>query len=111
MPVALNGDDESYDHFNSGFKDRYGPLSDVDKKMLRFSARSFGSLVEQHEAINKKFGMDPISYYRRIEALKDHPQLGKQTRSRLSNLMSTPGPMTGGAPILDSKQFSHGLDW
>jgi Protein of unknown function (DUF3263) len=111
MPVALNGDDDSYNHFNSGFKDRYAPLSTNDKKMVRFSARSFPSLVERDAAINKRFGLNSIDYYKKLETLKDHPQLGKQSRSRLSNLMSTPGPMTGGTPIMGSKQFSHGVNW
>lgn len=111
MPVALNGDDDSYNHFNSGFKDRYAPLSANEKKMIRFSNRSFPSLVERDAALSKKFGMNSVDYYRKLETLKDHPQLGKQTRSRLSNLMSTPGPMTGGAPIMGSKQFSHGVNW
>lgn len=111
MPVALNGDDESYNHFNSGFKDRYAPLSSTEKKMVRFSARSFPSLVERDAAITKRFGLNSVDYYRKLETLKDHPELGKQSRSRLSNLMSTPGPMTGGAPIMGSKQFSHGVNW
>jgi hypothetical protein len=111
MPVALNGDDDSYNHFNSGFKDRYAPLSNTEKKMVRFSARSFESLADRDAALNKKFGLNSIDYYRKLETLKDHPQLGKQSRSRLSNLMSTPGPMTGGAPIMGSKQFSHGVNW
>lgn len=111
MPVALNGDDDSYNHFNSGFKDRYAPLSNAEKKMVRFSGRSFPSLVERDQAIASKFGMHSVDYYRKLETLKDHPQLGKQTRSRLSTLMSTPGPMTGGAPIMGSKQFSHGVNW
>lgn len=111
MPVALNGDDESYGHFNSGFKDRHAPLTDAERKMVRFSARSFPSLVERDSVINKRFGLNSIDYYRKLETLKDHPQLGKQSRSRLTNLMSTPGPMTGGTPVLDSKQFSHGVNW
>lgn len=111
MPVALNGDDDAYKHFNSGFKDRYAPLTPQEQKMIRFSNRSFQSLTDRDQAIRSRFGMHSVDYYRKLETLKDHPQLGKQTRSRLSNLMSTPGPMTGGAPIMGSKQFSHGLDW
>lgn len=111
MPVALNGDDESYNHFNSGFKDRYAPLSSAEKKMLRFSNRSFPSLVERDKAIQTKFGLNSIDYYKKLETLKDHPQLGKKTRNRLSGMMSTPGPMTGGTPILGKKQFSHGVNW
>lgn len=111
MPVALNGDDDAYKHFGSGFKDRYAPLTPQDKKMVRFSNRSFASLSDRDQAIRSRFGLHSVDYYRKLESLKDHPQLGKQTRSRLSNLMSTPGPMTGGAPIMGSKQFSHGLDW
>lgn len=111
MPVTLNGNDDSYKHFNAGFNGRHAPLTPNEKKMIRFSNRSFSSLVERDEALSKRFGMSSVDYYRKLETLKDHPQLGKQTRSRLSNLMSTPGPMTGGAPILDSKQFSHGVNW
>lgn len=111
MPVALHGGDDSYNHFNKGYKDRQAPMTDAERKMVRFSGRSFPSLVDRDNAIRSKFGINSVDYYRKLEYLKDHPQLGKQTRSRLSNLMSTPGPMTGGAPILDSKQFSHGLDW
>lgn len=111
MPVALNGDDDAYKSFKAGYNDRHAPLTPAEKKMIRFSNRSFESLADRDQAIRSRFGMHSIDYYRKLESLKDHPQLGKQTRSRLSNLMSTPGPMTGGAPILDSKQFSHGLDW
>lgn len=111
MPASLVGDDDSYKHFGEGFKGRNAPLTPNEKKMLRFSNKSFPSLVERDQAIKTKFGMHSVDYYRKLESLKDHPQLGKQTRSRLSNLMSTPGPMTGGAPIMGSKQFSHGLDW
>lgn len=111
MPVALNGDDDAYKHFGAGFKDRTAPLTPAEKKMIRFSNKSFPSLVERDQAIRAKFGMHSIDYYRKLETLKDHPQLGKQSRSRLTDLMSTPGPMTGGAPIMGSKQFSHGLDW
>jgi hypothetical protein len=111
MPASLVGDDDSYKHFGDGFNGRNAPLTPSEKKMIRFSNKSFPSLVERDQAIREKFGMHSIDYYRKLEYLKDHPQLGKQTRSRLSNLMSTPGPMTGGAPIMGSKQFSHGLDW
>lgn len=111
MPASLVGDDDSYKHFGAGYNDRHAPLTPAEKKMVRFSNRSFGSLADRDNAIRSRFGMHSIDYYRKLETLKDHPQLGKQTRSRLSNLMSTPGPMTGGAPILGSKQFSHGLDW
>lgn len=111
MPVTLNGEDDSYKHFNSGYKDRHAPLTSAEKKMVRFSSRSFPSLVERDKAIQTKFGLNSIDYYRKLETLKDHPQLGKQSRSRLTDLMSTPGPMTGGTPILGKKQFSHGVNW
>lgn len=111
MPAALNGNDDSYKHFNSGYSDRNAPLTPAEQKMIRFSNRSFQSLADRDNAIRSRFGIHSLDYYRKLETLKDHPQLGKQTRSRLSNLMSTPGPMTGGAPIMDSKQFSHGVNW
>ena len=111
MPATIMGDDDSHKNFLSGYNDRNVPLTPTEKKMIRFSAKSYPSLEDRDNAIRSKFGMHSVDYYRKLESLKDHPQLGKQTRSRLSNLMSTPGPMTGGAPILDSKQFSHGLDW
>lgn len=99
MPVSLNSDDDAYKHFNSGYKDRHAPLTPSEKKMIRFSNRSFQSLVDRDTAIRSKFGMHSIDYYRKLESLKDHPQLGKQSRSRLSTLMSTPGPMTGGSDV------------
>jgi len=111
MPATLTGDDDSQKNFLSGYNDRHAPLTPTEKKMLRFSARSFNNLADRDTAIRSRFGMHSVDYYRKLESLKDHPQLGKQTRSRLSNLMSTPGPMTGGSPVLDGKQFSHGLDW
>ena len=111
MPVTLNGDDDSYKFFNAGYRDRHAPLTPTEKKMVRFSNRSFPSLVERDQAIRARFGMHSLDYYRKLETIKDQPELGKQTRNRLSNLMSTPGPMTGGAPIMGSKQFSHGVNW
>jgi hypothetical protein len=111
MPATLTGDDDSYKNFVSGYQDRHAPLTPTEKKMVRFSNRSFSDLSERDAAIRSKFGMHSVDYYRKLESIKDHPQLGKQSRSRLSNLMSTPGPMTGGAPTMGSKQFSHGLDW
>jgi hypothetical protein len=111
MPATLTGDDDSHKNFLSGYKDRNSPLTPTEKKMIRFSARSFSNLADRDTAIRSQFGMHSVDYYRKLEYLKDHPQLGKQTRSRLTDLMSTPGPMTGGAPVMGSKQFSHGLDW
>jgi len=45
-----------------------------------------------HGQIVRNFGMQPPGYW-------------------LESRMSTPGPMTGGAPILSPTQFSHGVMW
>ena len=111
MPATLTGDDDAHKHFLSGYKDRHAPLTSTEKKMLRFSNKSFSNLADRDTEIRSKFGMHSVDYYRKLEALKDHPQLGKQTKSRLTDLMSTPGPMTGGSQPMTGKQFSHGLDW
>jgi hypothetical protein len=42
--------------------------------------------------IVRNFGMQPPAYW-------------------LESQMSTPGPMTGGADILNPNQFSHGVMW
>ena len=48
--------------------------------------------VVTHGQIVRNFGMQPPGYW-------------------LESRMSTPGPMTGGAPILSPTQFSHGVMW
>lgn len=111
MPVTLNGDDNSYEHFNAGMASQISPLSMRDRDMVRFSARRFKSTIDRDTAIQTKFGLSSVDYFRRLESLKDHPYLSKRVKSRVGELFSTPGPMTGGAPIMDSKQFSHGVNW
>ena len=49
------------------------------------------SVVTQGQIV-RNFGMQPPAYW-------------------LESQMSTPGPMTGGAPILSPTQFSHGVMW
>lgn len=51
--------------------------------------------VRAQGQIVRNFGMMPPAYW--LEAQKSQ--------------MSTPGPMTGGAPILSPNQFSHGVMW
>ena len=48
--------------------------------------------VVTHGQIVRNFGMQPPGYW-------------------LESRMSTPGPITGGAPILSPTQFSHGVMW
>jgi hypothetical protein len=111
MPVSLNKDDMSYEHFNAGSASQVTPLTDKDKDLIRFSARRFKSAVDRDTAINTKFGLNSVDYFRKLEAVKDHPHLSNRVRGRVSQLFSTPGPMTGGTQVLDSKQFSHGVNW
>ena len=48
-------------------------------------------MVTQGQIV-RNFGMQPPAYW-------------------LESQMSTPGPMTGGAEILNPTQFSHGVMW
>jgi hypothetical protein len=111
MPVSLNKDDMSYEHFNAGAESQTSPLTDRDRDFIRFSARKFKSASDRDAALNTKFGLSSFDYFRKLEAVKDHPHLSKRVRGRVGELFSTPGPMTGGTPVLDSKQFSHGVNW
>lgn len=111
MPVSLNGDDALYSHFNNGVDSKVSPLTSRDKDMVNFLSQNFKSTAERDKAIQTAFGLSSVDYFRRIEALKDHPYLSKQVHSKVGELFSTPGPMTGGAPIMGSKQFSHGVNW
>jgi hypothetical protein len=49
------------------------------------------AMVTQGQIV-RNFGMQPPAYW-------------------LESQMSTPGPMTGGAPILNANQFSQGVMW
>ena len=49
------------------------------------------AMVTQGQIV-RNFGMQPPAYW-------------------LESQMSTPGPMTGGAPILSANQFSQGVMW
>lgn len=111
MPAYLNRDDASYQNFDAGMASQINPLSDKDRDIIRFSARRFKSTADRDSAIGKKFGISSVDYFRKLESVKDHPHLSKRVKSRVGELFSTPGPMTGGAPIMDSKQFSHGVNW
>ena len=111
MPAFLNKDDMSYEHFNIGSDSQVSPLTEKDRDIIRFSARKFKSVIDRDTAINTRFGLSSVDYFRKLEAVKDHPHLSKRVRGRVGELFSTPGPMTGGTPIMDSKQFSHGVNW
>jgi hypothetical protein len=102
------------DHFSGGQKDRYAPLSKHQRDMLRFTGRQFSSTVDRDHALNQKFGMTPVDYFRKIEELSEHPGLSKKMKGRVQDMHSrpsSPGPMHGGAPIYAGKQFTHGTMW
>lgn len=111
MPVALTPDDPSQGHFRDGFGTRVPPLTYKDDQILRHAGRYAKNPEGSQDKIMKKFGMHAPEFWSRVQALADHPDLSKRRKDRYSQLMSTPGPMTGGASILDSKQFSHGVNW
>jgi len=89
MPATLTGDDDSYKNFRSGYEDRHAPLTPTEKKMVRFSNRSFSDLSQRDAAIRSKFGMHSVDYYRKLETIKDHPQLGKQSRRMICDVLLT----------------------
>ncbi len=91
--------------FTSGNNDRYAPLTDRQRKALRFTAREFGSQVDRDHALQKNLETDPVSYFRELEELQDHPGLSPMMRDRVKNLMSRPGPQTGGSSTDLSRQF------
>lgn len=98
--------------FGSGYGDRHVPLTKEQRDLLRFSGRAFGSTIDRDHAINKKFGYNSVDYFRKLEELQDHPGLSKTMKDRLKGMyVSTPGPMTGGAPIYAGNQFTHGTMW
>lgn len=111
MPASLNRSDAAYNEFDAGTASQINPLSARDLELVRFSARKFRDTAKRDSAISQKFGISSVDYFRKLESVKDHPHLSKRVRSRVGELFSTPGPMTGGAPIMDSKQFSHGVNW
>lgn len=111
--AADNGDDR----FRQGFyaahdKAKHPDLTDEQKKMVRFTGRSFGSHIDRDYAIKQKFDMTPVDYFRKLEEVKDHPGLSKNMRTRLQDMYaSTPGPQKGGAEIYGGHQFTHGTMW
>ena len=73
-------------------------LMPKDGAYTNFNAGVLGAMsrdVVIHGQIVRNFGMMPPAYW---------------LESRGSQ-MSTPGPMTGGAPILSANQFSQGVMW
>lgn len=105
--------DEMHSHFDAGQSDRYAPLQKHQRDMLRFTGRQFGSIVDRDHAIQQKFGLNSVDYFRKLEEMADHPGLSPMMKDRIGSMkhMSTPGPMTGGAPIYAGKQFTHGTMW
>lgn len=70
------------------------PLSAIDRKMANFSNRlAARPNLKTEGQVRRNFGMYPPAYWEQAQ-------------------MSRPGPMGGGTPInLNSKQFTHGLEW
>ena len=70
-------------------------LNQSDSSYSNFNDGVVGSMtpamVTQGQIV-RNFGMQPPAYW-------------------LESQMSTPGPMTGGAPMLSPTQFSHGVMW
>jgi len=112
MAGELSKNNESYNHFNEGFNTRVNPLTTVDKKILAFAVKAATQpALKTHGQILRNFGMYPPEYWTRAQNLSTHPDLEEGHRSELSKIFSRPGPMTGGAPIMGDKEFSHGVMW
>ena len=105
--------DPSYGEFTSGATDHVAPLSAIDKKMINFAIRTANQpAVDTHGQILRNFGMLPPQFWTRIQDLAWHPELHTRTKNRLTAtfpILSTPGPMKGGAPMYDG--FTHGVMW
>lgn len=69
-------------------------VSAIDRKIDNFSSRlAQRPNLKVEGQIRRNFGMYPPAYWQEAQ-------------------MSRPGPMGGGTPInLNSKQFTHGLEW
>lgn len=115
MAGAVNPGDESYTHFNAGVDTRNTPMTTVDRQILDFALKIAGQPVTKtHGQILNHFGMYPPEFWNRAQRLANHPDLAPREREKLSYIFpdpARPGPMSGGAPISDPKDFSHGLMW
>lgn len=90
---------EYLNHFSAGQNAANPPLQAHEKKILRVSDREHPNILERNHYIEQKTGLDPVSFFRRLEELSSHPGLSPARKKKYDEIMSRTGPQTGGAPI------------
>lgn len=92
-------------HFQTGQDSINPPLQPHETRILRTSDKSHESLIDRDHYIQKRTGLDPVTFFRKFEELSNHPGLSKNRKAKFEQIMSRPGPQTGGSSIDISSQF------
>jgi hypothetical protein len=89
MAGTIERDDDSYKHFAKGVASGVPPLSDMDKKVIKFSTRNFGNLSSRDHAIRQNLGMNSVNYFQHLQSVKEHSSLSPRVKNRLDDVFTS----------------------
>ena len=104
MAGQINQNDPHYSHFVDGAISSYPQLTTQDKHMIDFAIRMHNEpALKTQGQILLHFGMYPPEFWRRAQAIANHPDIEPEQKAELDKIFpdpSRPGPMTGGYNVL-----------